>query len=78
MHERSTIQDRENWLAIIESGLKVEPDLLPLLLEYGLALEAVGRYDEAETAYRRVSERDPEDFSAMNNLARLLFNKGKK
>ena len=70
--------DRESWLRTIDEGLTVEPELLPLLLERAIALEGLGRDEEAEATYRNVFERDPQNFPALNNLARLLYKSGRR
>jgi tetratricopeptide (TPR) repeat protein len=39
----------------------------------GVALAALGKFAEAETAYRRAAKLDENDFKVWNNLAALLF-----
>ena len=48
------------------------------LFYQGIALAALGRFDEAETAYRRALQLDATDFKIWNNLAGLLFEARKK
>jgi Flp pilus assembly protein TadD len=40
---------------------------------YGLLLQSMGRAGEAESAYRRVIEHDPEHLRALTNLAALIY-----
>lgn len=44
----------------------------------GVALAALGRFREAETAYRRALKLNEKDFKTWNNLAALLFDALKK
>ena len=49
------------------------PAAAPAFFYQGVALAAMGRWVEAETAYRRALQRDALDFKTWNNLAGLLF-----
>jgi tetratricopeptide (TPR) repeat protein len=48
------------------------PDSLPLLLHLANFRNYQGRYQDAETLYRRISEQDKSNDGPLNNLARLL------
>ena len=78
MENETSSVDRENWLRALDAGLAVEPDLLPLILERAITLEALGRDEEAEASYRRVFEANPQNFPALNNLARIAYKSGRR
>ena len=48
-------------LALYERALRINPDLFEAHLASGIALDLVGRYDEARTHLSRAIERAPED-----------------
>jgi glutathione synthase/RimK-type ligase-like ATP-grasp enzyme len=56
----------------------VEPNQIPLMLERAMTLESCGNDEEAETGYRRLLEIDPDNFPALNNLARLTYKLGRR
>ena len=49
------------------------PDAAKAFFYQGVALAAMGRFVEAETAYYRALALDEKDFKTWNNLAALLF-----
>ena len=68
--------DRGAWpevLAFARKWYAERPVDAKALFYQGVALAAMGRFAEAETAYRRTVKLDEADFMAWNNLAALLF-----
>lgn len=61
----------------LEATLRSEADLPSGSLSLGLHLAALGRFDEAEAAYRTALERDPDFTPARFNLGNLLNALGK-
>ncbi|HTX04022.1 MAG TPA: tetratricopeptide repeat protein [Candidatus Acidoferrales bacterium] len=53
-----------------------DANLIDLLFQRALLLEALGRVDEAKAAYRDLIERDPTHAGSHNNLARILHREG--
>jgi hypothetical protein len=53
-----------------------DANLVDLLFQRAILLEALGRIDEAKAAYRDLIERDPTHAGAHNNLARILHREG--
>ena len=88
--EQETDQKAEQARELCEQGLwsgvldfarewHVEnPAEAKALFYQGVALAALDRFDEAETAYRRALQLDAMDFNTWNNLAGLLFEARKK
>ena len=64
--------DYPGALAAYEQATRVAPDNLAALRGYGQALLLNYREDEAKAVLQQVVERDPSDWSAHANLARLL------
>src|SRR4051794_15232935 len=62
----------EPALATFTSVLGTEPENIPALNGLGVALDMLGRHDEAQTAYRQVLAIAPGDMIASNNLGHSL------
>ncbi|WP_315756790.1 MULTISPECIES: tetratricopeptide repeat protein [unclassified Bradyrhizobium] len=62
----------EPALAIFTSVLTSDPENIPALNGLGVALDMLGRHDEAQTAYRQVLAIAPADMIASNNLGLSL------
>ncbi|WP_316177761.1 MULTISPECIES: tetratricopeptide repeat protein [unclassified Bradyrhizobium] len=62
----------EPALAIFTSVLASDPENIPALNGLGVALDMLGRHDEAQTAYRQVLAIAPADMIASNNLGLSL------
>jgi tetratricopeptide (TPR) repeat protein len=60
-------------LALAGAWRAEKPDDAKAWFYYGAALAAMGRQVEADTAYRRALELDPNDVKAWNNRAKVLF-----
>ena len=60
-------------IALIEQCAGLLPEDAELLADLGLAYDAAGREDDAEAAYRRALERDPDYADVHARLARLLL-----
>jgi Tetratricopeptide repeat/Peptidase_C39 like family len=54
------------------------PDNLPALMGVGNCYYALGKLEDAETAFRKTTRLHPESGSAFNNLAQILFEQGRK
>jgi tetratricopeptide (TPR) repeat protein len=68
--------DQGNWaetLALARQWQTEAPRDARAFFYEGVALAALGRYVEAETAYYRALTLDEKDFKTWNNLAALLF-----
>lgn len=63
-------------LASLERCAVLVPDDVEILADLGAAYEASGRAPEAEAAYRRALERDPDYADVHGRLARLLLARG--
>lgn len=59
-------------LATFQDGLRQVPADTELLTGQGVALDALGRHDEAQASYRQVLARDPVSIAARNDLALSL------
>ncbi len=68
-NDPAQIQRVERWVA---DAMEIQPNLLGLQITKAVLLNFQQRYDEAETAYRQILERDPKNVVALNNLAWLL------
>jgi len=62
----------EPALATFTSILATEPENIPALNGLGVALDMLGRHEEAQTAYRQVLAIAPTDVIASNNLGLSL------
>jgi tetratricopeptide (TPR) repeat protein len=60
-------------LAFAQRWQAERPDEARSVFYQGVALAALGRFVEAEAAYRRALALDEKDFKTWNNLAALLF-----
>jgi tetratricopeptide (TPR) repeat protein len=68
--------DKGSWpdaLVFAQKWHAENPAHAKALFFQGVALAAMGRFVEAETAYRRALKLDDTDFKAWNNLAGVLF-----
>ena len=68
--------ERGQWpdvLAFAQRWQAENPDAATAYFYQGVALAAMGRFIEAETAYHRALALDGQDFKIWNNLAALLF-----
>ena len=68
--------ERGSWrdlLAFAQQWHLESPDDPKPLFYQGVALAVVGRFVEAETAYRRTLNLDPNEARAWNNLGAILF-----
>ena len=63
-------------LAVLDRGLASRPAEASLRREKALTLEAIGRLDEAVSAYEAVLETAADDVVTLNNLALLLADRG--
>jgi predicted TPR repeat methyltransferase len=64
-------------VAALKQALAVDPELVPAHQSLGMALEELGRLDEAETAYRDALRVDPAYVAALNSLGELLHRRGR-
>ncbi len=64
-------------LAGLISAAKLSPDNLPLRQHLAEALANLGRFDEAETEWKAVLARQPNDSAVLLGLARLYFQQSK-
>ena len=62
----------EPAVATFTSVLATEPENIPALNGLGVALDMLGRHEEAQTAYRQVLAIAPGDLIASNNLGHSL------
>jgi hypothetical protein len=69
---------REAALRGIETRLANDPDAAGLRFERARMLDALGRSEEAKTAFLEVLARDPMHFAALNDLATLQFKTGEQ
>ena len=63
-----------NVLALAEKWAAEFPEAAPAHFYQGVALAALNKFQDAETAYYRALALDEHDFKTWNNLAALLFN----
>ena len=71
-------QGNENEIAEYRRALELDPDLAPAYLNWGAALYAKGRRDEAITVYRRGIEVNPLVAGLHYSLSIALDQEGKK
>jgi predicted TPR repeat methyltransferase len=64
-------------VAALKQALALDPELVPAHHALGMALEELGRLDEAETAYRDALRVDPACVAALNSLGDLLQRRGR-
>ena len=62
----------EAALLVFQEGLTAAPGSPSLLIGQGVALDAVGQHAAAQTAYRQVLAKDPDNVPARNDLALSL------
>lgn len=62
----------EAALAHLAQAIELNPNFIDAYLWRGMALQALGRIQEAETSYRRVLISNPRHFDALCNLAGVL------
>ncbi len=60
----------------INKALEQDPDNASLYFAKGLALDKIGKHDEAIAAYKLSIEKDPNYLNAYYNLGALIFNDG--
>ena len=65
--------ERERALEWLETAVRIDEELADAWNNLGVVLRRVDRLDEAEVAYRRALEEDPESTSALQNLSALLL-----
>jgi tetratricopeptide (TPR) repeat protein len=65
-------------LTLLDEGLALAPQDTALELARGMVLTSLGRYAEAEVAYRKVIALEPRNAAARNNLAWSLLQRGTK
>lgn len=68
--------DNEAALQALDLALQVSPNLLEARNARGVALQNLGRFDDAEAEFRRIVEALPDNPGALLNLASLLAAKG--
>jgi Flp pilus assembly protein TadD len=68
---------KEAELQEVETRLASNGDSIPLLLRRAGLLSELGRFEEAAHGYLRVLERDPNNPTALNNIACVLVSMGK-
>ena len=71
------VQDWQDPIALYEHSLEASPRSATLTLNYGAALQSVGRQTEAESQYRRVISLVPNDSSAYVDLESLDIEEGR-
>jgi AAA+ superfamily predicted ATPase len=64
-------------IAGLRQAVQVSPENLPLRQALADALMGIGRYQEAETEYRRALALSPDDARLKASLAKSFFNQGK-
>ena len=65
--------DREGTISTLESWLSDHPDDVDIRFATAKYLLKLNRKDEARAHYEKVIERNPRDWSALNNLAGILM-----
>lgn len=66
--------DREGALSWLETAVRIDDSLADAWLNLGVVHRRLGALEEAESAYWRALEIDPESTSAYQNLSALLLN----
>jgi tetratricopeptide (TPR) repeat protein len=69
------VQQVEPWL---EEIYRKEPSLVALWVYLAALRNLQGRYEESQTLYRQVLDKEPDNLTALNNLAWLLAEKDQK
>jgi Flp pilus assembly protein TadD len=69
--------DAEKGLEAANAGIVKDPRSAPLYNAKGMALHDLGRYDQAEVAFRKALEIDPGFAIAQSNLRALDSSKGR-
>jgi tetratricopeptide (TPR) repeat protein len=65
-------------LAHYQTVIRLQPNQIGLLLEYGSVLDLAGRYDEAVKVLRQVVEIAPTNANALNSLGYTLTNRTRR
>jgi serine/threonine protein kinase/tetratricopeptide (TPR) repeat protein len=68
----------ERCLEVVERGVRLWPESAPLHYGWGVALNLVGRHEEAEAKLRRAVDLSAKHFAAHNALGVALWRQGKK
>ena len=63
---------------VLEAALQRLPEETSILFLLGAMLERSGRFTDAEAAFRRVIDRDPEHAQALNYLGYMLADRGER
>lgn len=63
---------------VLEAALQRLPEETSILFLLGAVLERSGRFTDAEAAFRRVIDRDPEHAQALNYLGYMLADRGER
>jgi Flp pilus assembly protein TadD len=74
---RLALGQTEEALRDFDCVLQQDADNLPALNARGVALDSLGRHDEAQRMFARASALDPADFRVLNNLALSHLASGK-
>ena len=70
------VGQRDAAVALLNDALKSAPDDDDLAMKLGAVFEEAGRIDEAESAFRRIIDRDPLNAPALNYLGYMLADRG--
>jgi O-antigen ligase len=68
----------ENAVTAFQSGLKLFPQDETMLVRCGMALDGLGRFDEAEALYQKALSWDPNSFTIQEYYERHLIAEGKR
>jgi tetratricopeptide (TPR) repeat protein len=71
------VEDWQDPLALYGHSLEATPQSVLMNLNYGAALQRVGRQSEAESQYRRVTSLAPDDSEAYVDLESLYIEEGR-
>lgn len=68
----------DDAIAVLESARRRFPDETNVLFQLGAVLERNDRFSDAEQAFRRVIDQDPEHAQALNYLGYMLAERGER
>jgi Flp pilus assembly protein TadD len=74
--ERFTAADAAGAYRLFRRGLEVDPGVAPLWVNLGVVLGRNGQFDAATAAYETALALEPENLSALSNLAGLVEHRG--